>query len=115
RGRHGEADARVAARRLDDRAAGLEHAATLGVVDHGDADPVFHAAARIARLHLGEHDRPARFRQAVEPHHRRVTNELEHGRRDLHDLITMIGDLFEKHLRPEGWFQIWYIGRTLAR
>ncbi len=54
-----ERDAGVAAGRLDDRAAGRQQAAALGVLDHGDRDAVLDAAARVARLELGQQARAA--------------------------------------------------------
>ena len=52
-----EADARVARRRLDDRAARLQRARLLGGVDHAHGDPVLHRAARVQVLDLREHRR----------------------------------------------------------
>ena len=55
RGDHREADAGVAAGRLDDRAAGLELAAALGVLDHRQRDAVLDRAAGIGALGLHPH------------------------------------------------------------
>ena len=50
-----ERDAGVAARRLDDRAAGLELAGRLGRRDERDAEAVLDAGARVEELELDEH------------------------------------------------------------
>ena len=62
---HRQPDAGVAAGRLHDGGARLEHAAALGVLDHRHGDPVLHAAAGVARLDLGEHARARRARAAA--------------------------------------------------
>ena len=51
-GDDGEADAGVAARRLDDRAARPQQAVALGGEDHLQRRPVLRRAARVRRLHL---------------------------------------------------------------
>ena len=62
-GDDGEPDAGVAARRLDDRAAGLEHAVEFGGEDHLERGPVLRRAARVGRLGLeGEHTADALVR-----------------------------------------------------
>ena len=55
--RDGEADAGVARGRLDDRPARLELPLALGLLDHREADPVLHRAARVQVLELGEDPR----------------------------------------------------------
>src|SRR5712692_1867250 len=97
RGRHREPDAGVAARRLDDRRAGLEQAARLRVLEHRQRDPVLHAAARVDRLELGDDARAAGPGQPVEPDHRGPADQLEHAR----------GDLRPRHM--------WYMGRAALR
>src|SRR6202171_4232871 len=47
-----QAHAGVAGGTFNDRAAGLEQALFLGIVDHADADAVFHGAARIGEFRL---------------------------------------------------------------
>src|SRR5580700_12075430 len=47
RGDQSQTHAGIAARAFNDGAAGFEEAALFGVVNHGDADTVFHRAARI--------------------------------------------------------------------
>ena len=76
---HREADAGVAGRRLDDGGAGLEHAALLGVLDHRERDAVLDAAAGVAALELGDDLGAALGHDAVEPHHRRVADEVENA------------------------------------
>ena len=49
-----KADARIAARRLDDRAAFFENAFFLGPVDHRNADAVLDRITRVQALHLGK-------------------------------------------------------------
>jgi len=48
--RRAPAHAGVAGGTFNDRAAGLEQALFLGIVDHADADAVFHGAARIGEF-----------------------------------------------------------------
>ena len=50
----GEAYACVAAGRLDDGGAGLEDAVSLSILDHGQRDTVFDAAAGVEELHLSD-------------------------------------------------------------
>jgi len=73
--------------RLDDRAARLQQPATFGVLDHRQRDPVLDAAAGIARFHLRDHRRASRPRQLPQPHHRRVTDEVQHRVVDGHGLF----------------------------
>jgi hypothetical protein len=54
RRRERDADAGVAARRLDQGVAGLDAAALLGVLDHALADAVLHGTAGVVVLALGE-------------------------------------------------------------
>ena len=54
RGRQGQADAGVAGRGLDDRAARPQPALPLGLFDHRHADAVLDAAAGIERLELDQ-------------------------------------------------------------
>ena len=67
-----EPHAGVAGRALDDRAAGLQRAALLGVLDHPDRHAVLDRVAGVDRLDLGEDGRPSRRGDAVDAHHRRV-------------------------------------------
>ena len=53
RGSHGQADARVPRRRLDDRASRFEPSVLLGSLDHAEADPILDRAPRIHGLDLG--------------------------------------------------------------
>ena len=52
RGAHGEADAGVAARGLEDGDAGAQLPLPLGLLDHAARDAVLHRAARVAALEL---------------------------------------------------------------
>ena len=55
RGNERQRDAGVAAGRLDQHGlAGLDFPGALGLVDHADADAVFHAAARVLAFQLGD-------------------------------------------------------------
>ena len=78
-----EADAGVAAGRLDDGAPGLEQALALGRIDHADGDAVLHGPAGIDVLDLGEHLGAALGNDArgdpAQPHERRVADEVEDG------------------------------------
>src|SRR5437667_101671 len=82
RGRHRQPDAGVAAGRLDDRGAGLEHAPPLGVLEHRDGDAVLDAPTGIERLELRHHGRAARLGQPIESDHRRVADQLPTRARD---------------------------------
>src|SRR5580658_9881119 len=53
-GNEREAHARVAARAFNDCATGFEQAAFFGVVNHGDADAVFHRAAGVGVVGFDE-------------------------------------------------------------
>jgi hypothetical protein len=78
RGDHRKPDTSVAGRRLDDRAAPAEHAATLSVFEHRQPDSVFDRAARIGALRLHPHlDLRAVGEEAVDPDVRRITDCLE--------------------------------------
>ena len=57
---HGEADAGVAARRLDDGLAGAERAVALGRLDDGERQPVLDRAHRVEGLELGVERRVGR-------------------------------------------------------
>ena len=61
-GRQGQTDPGITGRRLDDRPARLQPAPPLGLLDHGHADAVLDATARIERLELqenpGRHSHP---------------------------------------------------------
>jgi hypothetical protein len=75
RGDHGEADAGIARGRLDDRAAGLQLAAPLGLLDHRQRDAVLDRAAGIGALGLDPDLGVAE--QAVHADMRRVADRLE--------------------------------------
>ncbi len=65
------------ARAFDDGAAGLEQAALFSVVNHGDADAVFHRAARIGVIGFDEDLRLQALIDAIEAHQRRAANGFE--------------------------------------
>jgi len=76
RGHHRQADAGVARSRLDDRAAGLELAVALGVLDHRQGDPVLDRSARVAAFGL-DPDGVLVAEQAVDADVRRAADGLE--------------------------------------
>ncbi len=67
-----QSHAGVAGGAFDDGAAGLQQAAFFGVVDHGDADAVFHRATGIQHLGLDPDLRLQALRHAIHPNQRRV-------------------------------------------
>ena len=69
---HRERDAGVAARGLDDRAAGLELAGCLGGVDDRDAQAVLDARGGVVELELRQHVAADALRDAVQAHQRGV-------------------------------------------
>ena len=74
----------VARRAFDDRAAGLELAAALGVLDHPHGHPVLDRVAGIEGLDLGEDRRVGHAAgDAVDAHQRRVADGVEDGVADL--------------------------------
>ena len=72
----GEGDARVAARRLDDEGVLGDAPFALRRLDHRHADAVLDAAQRVERFELGDDGGVEVRRQPVEPHQRRVADEL---------------------------------------
>src|SRR4030095_12055636 len=73
---HREADARIAARRLDHGLAVLQRAGSLGVLDDGASHTVLDRADRVERLHPDE-DVDTLRRQLVEPDERRISYRLQ--------------------------------------
>lgn len=75
------ANARIAARGLDQGVAGLDAAALLGLLDHAQGYPVLDAAAGVEELDLGVDValEAQRLRDAVELDERRVADELRDG------------------------------------
>ena len=73
-----QAQARVAGRRLDHRAARLEPAVALGGLDHRQADAVLDRAAGVLRLQLEEQLAAAGV-ELRDLDQRRVADEVEHG------------------------------------
>ena len=82
RRRHGQADAGVAGGGLDDRAARPQPAPPLGLVDHGHADAVLDAAARIERLELDQDPRRHTLAQPMQRDQRRSADRVEDGLAD---------------------------------
>ncbi len=60
--RHGQPDAGVAARRLHDGGARRQQPSPLGILEHGESDPVLDAPTRVDRLELGHDGGTARAR-----------------------------------------------------
>ena len=75
---HGEGDAGVARRRLDDRAAGLELTARLGGVDDGHPDAVLDGAGGVVELELRGDGRLRSVGDLVESDEWRVADQLGH-------------------------------------
>ena len=73
---HGEADARVAAGRLDYRLAGLQGAGFFGLLYYTKCEAILHRAQRIERLNLHE-EVHARRRQLADPDNRRIAHRLK--------------------------------------
>ena len=80
RGGDRQADARVPARWLDDRAPGPELPLPLGRLDHADPDAVLHAPAGIHVLELGEERRADVRADPLQAHERRPAHQVEHRR-----------------------------------
>ena len=76
RGTHRERDARVAAGRLDQRIAGLDVSAFLRPPDHRQRGPILDRSRRIVSFELGEEHVRRLTRQALQPHERRVADEI---------------------------------------
>ena len=77
RGHQRQPHAGIARSAFDDRAAGLEQAAALGVVDHGDADAVLHRAAGIQVVGLDVDLGLEVLGHAVQAHQRGVPDGFE--------------------------------------
>ena len=87
---HRQADAGIAAGRLDDQRPRFQHAALFRVLDHGQRDPVLHTAARIEGFHLGDDFRFA-FIQAVDPHQRSIPDQFSNSiRNSAHNNLSSI-------------------------
>ena len=59
---------------------GLMRPGLLGVVDHGEADAVFHARSGVLALELGHHGSWQSGGYAVQPHQRGVSNDFSYIR-----------------------------------
>ena len=70
-----QSDARVATGGLDEGHARLQHAITLGGLDHGEPDAVLDAGAGVEALELGDDLGVQAGGDARHPHERRATNE----------------------------------------
>jgi hypothetical protein len=84
RRRHRETHAGVAARRLDDGAAGLQQTAPLRVLDHPQADAVLDRAAGVEMLELASERRLQASPDTRESDQRRVPNDREDVRGEIH-------------------------------
>ena len=80
---HGEPDAGVAARRLDDRLAGLEFAGSFRRLDHAERQTVLDRAQRVEGLDFHVEIHPLRG-EAVDPHDRRVSDRLQYALKSRH-------------------------------
>ena len=87
-GHHRQPEARVARGRLDQRPSGLEHALTLGGVDHRHRRAVLDRSARVEELDLGDERRAQSGLQPRQSHERRVADQIEDR---LVDLRTRLG------------------------
>jgi hypothetical protein len=76
RGGHRERDAGIAGGRLDQRVAGLDRAAPLGVADHRHRRPVLDRAGGVVPFQLRQYHVLIRTGQALQPHERRVADEI---------------------------------------
>ncbi len=81
---HRQCDPGVAAGRLDNDRIGLDPSGFFGGVDHRQTDPVLHRMRWIIEFKLGGHLRFRARRQAVDPHQRRVTDQIRYGICDFH-------------------------------
>jgi len=72
-----EPHAGVAGSAFDDGAAGLEQAALFRIVNHGDADAVFHRAAGIGVVGFDVHLRLEAVIDAIEAHQRSAANGFQ--------------------------------------
>src|SRR5918995_2034269 len=77
RRRDGETMARVAGRRLDDRAARLQLVGPLGNLDHPKADPVLHAPAGVQHLELRQDGRAKAAGDLVQADERRLAHGIQ--------------------------------------
>ena len=77
-----QADAGVAAGRLDDRVARMQSPFPLRGLDHRQADAVLDAAARVVRLELAPHLGVLGPGQTAQANHRRVADQIEDGSGD---------------------------------
>ena len=75
---HGEADARIAACRLDNGLAGLECAAALAFLNDVERKPVLDRSRRIEELGLGV-DRPAGDAEIVDADGRRIADRVDNA------------------------------------
>ena len=88
RGDERKPEARVARGRLDDRAAGLQVPAALGLLDHREADAVLDRASRVLELELEEEPAGTGI-ELAHFQHRRPADHLEHVAEDLHGWLSL--------------------------
>ena len=78
-GDHGQGDAGVPRRRLDDLLTGPQAAVLLGLVDHGLGGPVLDRAAGVPPLELGHDGHPGIGAEGADIDHRRVADQVQHA------------------------------------
>ena len=76
-GDHGQGDAGVAGRRLDDLLTGPQAPVLLRLVDHGLGGPVLDRAAGVPALELGHDGHPGVRAEGADVDHRRVADQVE--------------------------------------
>ena len=76
-GDHGQGDAGVARRRLEDLLAGPQAPVLLRLLDHGLGRPVLDRAARVPALELGHDGHPGVRAEGADVDHRRVADQVE--------------------------------------
>ena len=93
-----EADAGVAGGALDDGAAGLQHAALLGVGDDVEAGAILHRAARVHELGLAQDVAAGGLRGAAQPDQRRLADR----RRQVLLPVRAVVELGHRHPHAAG-------------
>ena len=67
-----------------DRAARPQQAAALGVLEHGETDPILDASARVELLELGQDERTEPLGDLAQPDQRGVADQVEDALDVLH-------------------------------
>ena len=94
---HREGDAGVAARRLDDRAAGVQLAGCLGGIDDRDAQAILDAGGGVVELELRQNGAADALRDAVEAYQRGVAE----GRGDVGMDAGHVGPFAGRRVREQ--------------